>query len=131
MSRTTTYRSSDVAFNGKLLCCYAGGAVAINGTTEPIRWVAPCDGTIVMALIKITTVFTHATAALRIGSQATPDDLLNDYVLTSIAAGSYDLTKDTLMAASPAVTRGTAYTMGIVCGDTTGELDAVIVIEPT
>lgn len=129
MSRATTHRSSEVEFSGKLLYTVKGGAVAINGTTEPVRWAAPCDGNIRMVQVTITTMFTHASAALRIGSQATPDDLLNDYVLQNIAAGTYDLAYNVLMV-SRTITAGTAYTVGIVCGDTTGELDLTLVIEP-
>lgn len=129
MSRSTTHRSSDVAYNGELLFDVHGGAVSINGTTQFIKFLAPCDGTIKDVNLNITTTATNAAARLRIGTSAAPTSILNDFVLTNLATGYRNLISNALLV-STAIVRGNAYVVGFVNADTTGEIFASLVIEP-
>lgn len=130
MSRSTTHRSGDVAYNGELLDTVNGGAVSINGTTKIIRWVAPCDGTLEDVNLFISTLASNAAARLRIGTPAAPTSILNDFVLTNIATGYRNLKGNALLV-STAITRGQAYEVGFVNADATGELNVGLVIVPT
>ena len=129
MSRSTAYRSSDVAYNGELLFDVHGGAVSINGTTKIIRFVAPCDGTIEDVNTFISTLFSNAAARLRMGTPAAPTSILNDFVLTNLATGYRNLKGNALLV-STAIVRGQAYEVGLVNADTTGEMNVSVVISP-
>ena len=129
MAAGKTHRSGDVDYDGKVIDIVKGGATSANSTQKLSRWVAPCDGTIENVLVTITTVFTNAAARLRIGPIADTDGLLDDYVLTNVVAGSYDLSRDALMV-SRAVTKGTAYVVELTNSDTTGEIDYTVVVVP-
>lgn len=129
MSRSTTHRSSDVAWDGKKLSEYSGGGVSVNGTLQLRRWVAPCDGTIVSIGLNVGTTPTNAAAALQIGTLADPDSHLDDYDLTDHATGFVELIANALTLETE-VTKGTVYVIGFVNADTTGEIDVSVIVEP-
>lgn len=129
MSRNTTHRSSEVAFNGSLLQEYVFGVVSANATTRFARFVAPCDGTIVVAYLGVIVTPTNAAAVLRMGVYTATTSLLNNKNIQNIALGRTDLLSDALFV-SKTVTKGDIIVAEFVNADTTGELALTIVIEP-
>lgn len=129
MSRATTYRSSDVAYNGKHLYSVHSRAVAAAATTRFGHFVAPCDGTIVQMEVNCTTQPTHATNDLSFGTVADIDSHLNEVDITDLATGRTDYISHANVITLE-VTKGEVYAWGWVGGDTTGELTALITIEP-
>lgn len=128
MSRAKTHRSGDVEYDGKMLFAISGGATSANSTQRLARFVAPCDMDL-NVLVTITTLFSNAAATFRVGLISDTDSLLDDYDLTDVAAGIYDLTRDPLMV-SRRVTRGQVVVVELTNADTTGVLDFTIVGEP-
>lgn len=129
MAAGNTHRSGDVEYDGKLLYMISGGATSANSTQRLARWVAPCDGTMEVQ-VNITTLFSNAAAVFRVGTIADTDSHLDDYSLTNVVAGWYDLTHNALML-SRTVTKGTVYVVELTNADTTGVLDFSIVVDPT
>jgi len=127
MSRSTQYRTSAAEYDGKLPYVVSGGATVSNGTQNIIRFTAPCDGYVEAFNVTVNTLASHANAAIAFGSLADPDSHLDDYDLTNIAAGAYDLVSDALML-NRNITKGTTYVVQLTSGDTTGVIDASIVI---
>lgn len=129
MSRSTTHRSGDVAFNGEKLSEYGGGGTSINGTLQLARWVAPCDGEMVSVGLNVETQPTNAAAALQIGTIADPDSHLDDYDLTNHATGFIELIADALMIET-SITKGESYAVNFVNADTTGAVSVTVIVEP-
>ena len=127
MSRSTTHRSSDVNFNGKALQQWQSGRVTAANSTQKFGFVSICDGTIVQLLVNIVTALTNAAAALQLGTETSLTRNLANLDIHSYAAGLFDLTP---LLASATVSRGDAIVFSVIDGDTTGLLDAAIVIEP-
>lgn len=129
MSRNTTHRSSDVAYNGKHLVSFCARFVAAAATSRFGHFVAPCDGTIVQMEVNCTTSPTHATNDLSLGTVADIDSLLNEIDITDLATGRTDYIAHANVI-SLQVTKGEVYAWGWVGGDTTGELTTLLTIEP-
>lgn len=129
MTRATTYRSSDVAYNGKHLVSFCARQVVANATTRFGHFVAPCDGTIVQLEVNCTTTPTHATNDLSFGTVADIDSHLNEVDITGLATGRHDYISHANVI-SREVTKGEVYAWGWVGADTTGELTTLITIEP-
>lgn len=128
MSRSTTHRSSDVAYNGKALYVVSSRIAATAATVEFGHFMAPCDGTIVYAAVNTVTAPTHATSDLYLGIVSDTDSLLAVTDWQNHATGVADVTPDLLL--SGAVSQGSAYHWTFAGGDTTGELFVTLVIEP-
>lgn len=129
MSRSSAYRSGDVAWNGKgLLIMPLPRIVNAASVGYSGGFVAPCAGNIVKLAINITTQFTHADAAAAFGKLSDLDSHLDDYDLTNVATGHRDLTSSLVTAA---IVEGEAYTWSLAASDTTGVLLGVVVIEPS
>lgn len=131
MSRATTHRSSDVEYNGKHLQEYFGGLVSANATTRFMRFVAPCDGTIVAARLGIIVMPTNAAAVIRIGLYSDTDSHLDDKNIQNIAAAGsdVDLLSDPLFVLKT-VNKGDIIVVELTNADTTGELAVTLVVEP-
>lgn len=131
MSRNTTHKSGEVAFDGKLLYTLAAGLVSANATTRFFRWVAPCDGTIIVANMGVIVQPTNAAAVVRIGLYSDTDSHLDDKNIQNIgAAGTIvDLLADALFVLKT-VNKGDILVMELTNADTTGELAFTIVVEP-
>lgn len=129
MSRSTSYRSGEVAFDGKLLYVVGAAATAAAATQRFGHFVAPCDGTIVQLNANCTTTPTHATNDLSFGTMADIDSHLNEIDITDLATGNVDYASHANVL-SLSVTKGEAYAWGWVGGDTTGVLVTTVVIEP-
>lgn len=128
MSRSVAYRSSDVGYNGKLLYIHTpGGRIVAANSSQIFGWVAPCDGTIVQFDLLIATQWTHASAALKLGTVASDASLLASVDIHSVTAAAYDYTKN---LASATIAKGTGYILTATSGDTTGVLFVSLVIEP-
>ena len=130
MSRTTTYKSSQEAWDGKGLVkipipkiTNAAAAQYFSGFTAPFAM------TVVGLFVTIHTVFTHADAALAFGTIADPDSHLDDYDLTDIAAGTYELSYNALML-SRDLAVNTGYSFSLAASDTTGVLTGMLICEP-
>lgn len=130
MSRATTYRSSDVAYNGKHLVSFCARQVVAAATTRFGHFVAPCDGTIVQMEVNCTTTPTHATNNLSLGTVADIDSILDEVDITDLATGRTDYIGGTLGVGGLTITKGEVYAWGWVGGDTTGELTTLLTIEP-
>lgn len=129
MSRSTTHRSSDVEFNGKLLYVIGAGFQAAAAVNRFGHFVAPCDGTIRQLNANFTTTPTHATNNLSFGTVADIDSHLNEIDVTDLATGNVDYIAHANVL-SLTISKGEAYAWGWDCGDTTGFLVTSIVIEP-
>ncbi len=129
MSRNTTHRSSEVAFNGSLLHHVFGGLVSANATTRFLRWVAPCDGTFVVADLGVIVSPTNAASVLRIGVYTDTDYFFDDKNIQNIALGRTDLLSDALFLVKT-VSKGDIIVAEFTNADTTGELALTLVIEP-
>ena len=129
MSRATTHRSSEVAFNGKLLYVIGSGATASAATVRFGHFVAPCDGTIRQLNCNVVTVATHATNDLSFGTMADIDSHLNEVDMTDVAAGNVDYAAHANVI-TLVITAGEAYAWGWAGGDTTGQFTCSVVIEP-
>jgi len=130
MSRNTTHRSSEVAFNGNALWTHQAAATAAAATQRFGYFVAPFDGTIVAAGYNIDTQATHATNDLSLGTVADIDSIFDEIDITNLATGYRDLISATQGVGGLNVTKGETYAWGWVGGDTTGHLTAFLVIEP-
>jgi len=131
MSRNTTHKSGEVAFDGKLLLPVVAGLVSANATTRFLRWVAPCDGTIVVARLGIIVMPTNAAAVLRIGTYDDTDYFFDDKNIQNLAAAgtNYDILSDALFVVKT-VTMGQIIVAELTNADATGELALTLVIEP-
>lgn len=129
MSRNTTHRSSEVEYNGKHLHTVSGGVVSANATTRFLRWVAPCDATIVGADLGIIVVPTNAAAVLRIGLYTDTDSHFDDKNIQNRALGTTDLLGDALFVLKT-VNKGDILVAELTNADATGELALTLVFEP-
>jgi hypothetical protein len=129
MSRATTHRSGDVAFNGKLLYVIGSGATASSATVRFGHFVAPCDGTIVQLNVNVVTVATHATNDISFGIMSDIDSHLNEVDMTDVAAGNTNYVGHANIL-SVTITAGEAYAWGWAGGDTTGQFTCSVVVEP-
>ncbi len=129
MSRTTTHRSSEVEYNGKLLQAYSFGLVSANATTRFGRVVAPCDGKFVDLVLGTIATPTNAAAVLRVGLSTDTDYFLDDKNIQNQAVGSVSLIGDALFVQKD-VTRGDIIVFEFTNADTTGEIAVTAIIEP-
>lgn len=129
MSRATTYRSSDVEYNGKHLISVHSRAVAAASTQRIGHFIAPCDGTIRQLEANFIVQPTHATNDLSFGTLADIDSHLNEVDITNQAVGRVDYIAHANVL-DLTVTKGEAYAWGWVGGDTTGEAVFLVTIEP-
>lgn len=131
MSRNTTHKSGEVSFDGKLMYALQAGVVSANSTQRIFRWVAPCDGTIIVAKMGVIVQPTNAAAVVRIGTYDDTDSHFDDKNVQNIgAAGTIvDLLADALFVLKT-VNRGQILVIEHTNADTTGELAFTIVIEP-
>ena len=127
MSRPTTYRTGDAAFNGKIMHVISLGRLTAAAAAVKYGWVAPCDGTIKQFDVLTTTAVTHATAAISLGTEASVTANLGSVDIHSVTAGLVDYTSS---LASATVTKGTGYVLVFTSGDTTGVITVGLVIEP-
>lgn len=129
MSRATTHKSSEVAWDGKRQFSVHDRLVASAATVRAGYFVAPCDGTIVQLEVNCIVTPTHATNDLSFGTVADIDSNLNEVDITDLATGRTDYIAHANVL-SLSVTKGEAYAWGWVGGDTTGELVFLVTIEP-
>lgn len=133
MSRATTHRSSDVAYNGKNLYTVHGHIVATAAAVAFGHFVAPCAGRIVRALVDTIVAPTHATSDLSFGTVADPDSHINEIDWQNHAVNTVDLangTEGTDPYLDFDIVEGESYAWVFTGGDTTGELVTTLVIEP-
>ena len=135
MSRASTHRSGDVAYNGKHLYTVTGRVVAAASTQRFGHFVAPCDGRIVAALVNTVVTPTHATSDLSFGKVSDIDSHINEIDWQNHATGVVDLAALGSEGTDPYldfdIVKGEVYAWGFVGGDTTGELVTTMVIEPS
>lgn len=130
MSRATTHRASQEAYDGKGRFTIQAAATAANATQRFGYFVAPCDCTIVDAGYNVDVDPTHATNDLSLGTVADIDSVFDEIDITSIGTGFKSLMGATLGTGGLNLTRGEVYAFGWVGGDTTGHLTAFLVCEP-
>lgn len=126
----SSFRSADMVWNGKMgFAAHLGGRLVAANSTQKFGMAAPCDCKIVALAFQITTAWTHATAAISLGSEASAATLMASQSLTSVAAGLLDETAN-LTAAAATISRGDTIVLSATSGDTNGILFPYIVIMP-
>lgn len=130
MSRATTHRSGEVAYDGKMLYTFSANQVVANATTKFGHFVAPCDGTVVQIGGNCIVTPTNATNDLSFGTVADVDSVLDEYDVQNLATGAFDLTGATQGTGGFTITKGEAYCWTWVGADTTGQIVTSVVIEP-
>lgn len=130
MSLSTSHRSGEVAWDGKLMYYVHTAATAAAATQRFGHFVAPCDGVIVAAGYNVDVDPTHATNDLSLGLIGDIDSIFDEIDITTIGTGYHDLMGATQGVGGLNVTRGEQYAWGWVGGDTTGHLSAYLVIQP-
>lgn len=122
MTRSPRVRSGDIEHDGNgAVAFFSSGAIQAAAATVRTGFVSPVHGKVVSFDVVIVTAYNNTGSTLNMGTwgDAQNDDLLNDYDVEDVVAGSYNLIGSALWV-SKTVSKGALYGIGGTFANTTG-----------
>lgn len=124
-------RSSAVVWDGAGVFHITSGRLTNAAAAQfGVLYVAPCDLYLDRVWYYIDTQFTHADAALNIGSVGNDDAYVDNIDLTNDATGFYELDMESAVVVLRRIPKGTVFGFSLDASDTTGKITCGAVLVP-